>query len=396
MKNGYYLYLLFTISWFVHLSSRIPFLGMIRFDMILVILMWVSILTSKKTIKETSVNNNIKLLLIYIILTLPFVEWPGSVARFGLEKIIKATMFYYFTVYFVDTEDKLKRFIQVFLICQSFRIFEPVYLHITEGYWGSVASMSGWEYMERLSGAPKDTINPNGLAFVILTVIPFLYYLFNTSTFYRLFSLITMPVAFYALLLTGSRSGMIGLIIIFTIIVIKSKNKLVISSIIIAVALFAFGTLSDVQKDRYLSIVSSDTRNATTAEGRTQGVISDFSVALRRPLFGHGLGTSREANANFGGKDQMSHNLYTEVAQELGFVGLLIFLFFIRSIVINYFNKESKPTNSGHIVAINNGILVFIITNILFSFASYGLTSYEWYLFAGLSVSVDRLKMEIS
>jgi hypothetical protein len=32
--------------------------------------------------------------------------------------------------------------------------------------------------------------------------------------------------------------------------------------------------------------------------------------------------------------------------------------------------------------------------NTLFSFASYGLSSYEWYLFAGLSVVVRRMALQ--
>ena len=34
---------------------------------------------------------------------------------------------------------------------------------------------------------------------------------------------------------------------------------------------------------------------------------------------------------------------------------------------------------------------IWLIMNFLFSFASYGLSSYEWYLFAGFSVVMQRL-----
>ena len=46
------------------------------------------------------------------------------------------------------------------------------------------------------------------------------------------------------------------------------------------------------------SIFSGNTRNAVTADERIDGLKIDVQVAMRRPLFGHGLGTSREANAN--------------------------------------------------------------------------------------------------
>jgi O-antigen ligase len=87
-------------------------------------------------------------------------------------------------------------------------------------------------------------------------------------------------------------------------------------------------------QDRYLSIIGRGEKNAASAEGRVTGVEDNFAVALRRPIFGYGLGTSREANANFGDNafgdnDKPAHNLYAEVAEELGFVGLFIFLLFL-------------------------------------------------------------------
>ena len=37
------------------------------------------------------------LLVAYFIVTLPLVQWPGSVAKVGLERFVKALVFFYFT-----------------------------------------------------------------------------------------------------------------------------------------------------------------------------------------------------------------------------------------------------------------------------------------------------------
>ena len=109
-----------------------------------------------------------------------------------------------------------------------------------------------------------------------------------------------------------------------------------------------------------------------------------------RPFWGHGLGTSREANANFGGGDQPAHNLYAEVAQELGFVGLAIFLFYIKTVLIKgitslrYFKKRTEQESSAYIYRLVSALQVWFIMNLFFSFFSYGLSSYEWYLFPAL------------
>ena len=157
----------------------------------------------------------------------------------------------------------------------------------------------------------------------------------------------------------------------------------------------AFLNLSSEQRDRYVSIFDTSAKHYDTASGRTDEVIDALRVALRRPIFGHGLGTSREANANFGIKDIPAHNLYAEIAQELGFLGLVIYLFYIRSIIRNFHQsvKQGSVKENAFLHSFNKAGQTWLWMNILFSFASYGLSSYEWYLFGGLSVvSLKLLK----
>jgi O-antigen ligase len=152
--------------------------------------------------------------------------------------------------------------------------------------------------------------------------------------------------------------------------------------------------LSADLSDRYLSIVSSNTKNSHSAEGRMNGVVADLKVALRRPLLGYGLGTSLEANANFGNAPMVSHNLYTQVAQELGFIGLAIFVVFLVTVAktVNRTLREfrSSGINSGLYYRLSLALQVWFGMNILFSFASYGLSSYEWYFLAGLTELLSR------
>jgi len=167
----YRLYLLFIISFFLHLPERIPLLGMLKFDVVLIALIFILLILSKtrhdSERNESNTSKILKILMLYVIISLPLVRWPGSVLRAGIPNFIKVVIFFYFTVSLITTEERLKKFISLFIVCQTFRVIEPLYLHITNGYWGSATSMGSGEIMERLSGAPHDVVNPNGLAFVI-------------------------------------------------------------------------------------------------------------------------------------------------------------------------------------------------------------------------------------
>ena len=119
---------------------------------------------------------------------------------------------------------------------------------------------------------------------------------------------------------------------------------------------------------------------------------------MQRPIVGHGLGSSREANFNFAGGAQRAHVLYGEVATELGFVGLAIYLVFIYSILHSYTRTYRKLKDDASVsrfrLAATAAMQVWLWMNVLFSVATYGLTSYEWYLFAALSVVSERLARE--
>jgi hypothetical protein len=392
---GLNIYLLFVVSWFLHLGERIPLLGLIRFDLLLICALGYFAVSRKHDIgiNRTSTEKLLVTLIIYSILTLPFVEWPGSVIRNGIPNFIKAIVFYFFTVAFIRTEEDLKRFIFVFVGCQLCRIFEPLYLHITEGYWGSAAFMTSSEFMDRLAGAPSDVVNPNGLAFIVCTVVPFLYLMGGLSRKGRVVSALIVPACIYTLLLTGSRSGILGLAVNFLGIVVKSKRRFVWVLSCVLLVVLGFPLLTPDMQDRYLSTFGRGEKNAVTAEDRVTGIADDLNVALRRPILGHGLGTSREANANFGSRDQASHNLFTEVAQELGFVGLAIYLLLMKSIYSGFIDcKRAYHTNdvSVFLRKLVDAMQILLAMNFIFSFASYGLSSYEWYFMGGLSVVMQR------
>lgn len=390
---AFVLYILYLISFFLRLPARIPLLGMIRFDVILVGIITMLVFSSKAT-KGTRLDDASKYLLaifLYSIVTLPLVEWPGSVINAGMVAFIKGAIFYFFTVSLVVDEKRLKIVIMVFVLCNLIRIIEPLALNLTTGYLGSSTHLGGSDFAGRLAGSPVDTINPNGLAFVIATVIPFLHYVLapigkRAFTLYLLLILILL----YTMGLTLSRSGVLALGIIAFGIWLKSSHKFLLLVLGIVGLAVIFTNLNEIQKDRYLSIVSDDARQSSSAKGRIEGWSKDFRVAMNRPIIGHGLGTSREANWNVDGRDQVSHILWAEIWQEIGLIGLILFILYLVAMIRNFREAarliKGRLTKGDFLYRCTQAMQVWLLMNLLFSFASYGLKSYEWYLFGGLSV----------
>lgn len=403
---GFWLYLLFVVSWFARLPARIPALGAARIDLLLVAILTILTVLQGMRLKGVKSESSKAILIFtaYAVLVTPFVEWPGTVFKFGLPEFIKALVFFYFTVAFVRTSKELSVFVSVLVVCLAFRILEPVYLHVTTGYYGSAASMeNGAEFLARLSGGPYDTINPNGLAFVVCMLLPFLYFLAPLSVARGLAFILLAPLSLYAFSLTGSRSGLVGLAVVFFAIAVTSRFRLIVSSAMAVTVVIAFSTMSPDMRDRYLSTIGRGEKNAATANERLEGTMAQFEVAMRRPLFGHGLGTSREANSHFTrsgpyvGRRLPAHNLFVEVWQEMGLVGLALFGNLLLSIFRDFLTTRrlvldsAQSSDQALLAAVCKVVGVCLLLNVAASLSSYGIASYDWYLLAGLSLVIQRL-----
>src|SRR2546430_8139392 len=86
----------------------------------------------------------------------------------------RSTLFPYTTLF--------RSLLVVYVATQLWRVLEPLYLHVTSGYWGSATSLGNWESMDRLARSPYDIINPNGLGFVIIMTLPLLHFLVKPDT----------------------------------------------------------------------------------------------------------------------------------------------------------------------------------------------------------------------
>lgn len=409
---GFALFIVLVVFTLLSVPSRWPALGIVRPTLLIVVVVAIQIIVhggSPQQADASRTTRRLNLLIGYILLTIPFVEWPGSVVRFGVENLLKVVVFFYFAAYLVDSFRRMRILIGAFVTCQVIRVLEPLYLHVTTGYWGDAASVGDGEFLARLSGAPSDIINPNGLAFVVLSVLPFLHYLLWGSgrKLYRLLYVILLPAVLYAFMLTGSRSGLVGLVVLVGFMVWRSPHR-VTAILAAAVASVAMVSVMDAgMRERYLSLAETGTKHDVTRQGRIEGVEKDVQLGMRRPLFGHGLGTSVEALTHFRGRAQISHNLYTEAFIELGIVGLVLYLRVLLSILSNVravgpalkeLARESlagpimmRPEDVAYAGNLAEAVYAWVVMCLVFSLASYGLSEFYWYMVAGISVALRNV-----
>ena len=391
------IYCTYVVDYYVRISARVPGLGALRPTLLLFAGTLIMVLVQGRHLKgrlATSTGKALLALLVYIMVTIPVTSWPGSVIN-NLGPYTRVLAFFYFTVLIVDTPKRFYIFLGLLVGCQVFRVLEPLFLNITTGYLGDKTYLGAGEFAGRLAGAPYDVVNPNGLGFVAVTCIPYLYYVLFVSnkTYLKAVSLALMAACVYVIILTLSRGAMVALAVILWFIIRQSKSKFLILALLAVGGIVGWGHLDDVHKDRYMSLFSKNTRSSYGVEGREQLTQFEFSVAMERPIFGHGLGTTAESkvHAGQGHIAQASHNLYTESLIEVGLIGGILFLRFLAAIhkEVGVVAKRTAETPAGSTgVPIERRLVMCFVALFwmyaVFSINYWGLTQDYWYALAGV------------
>src|SRR5262252_7683637 len=118
---AFYLFCAFIVSYFTHLTARVTLLASLHFDLLLAALTAAAIMLAPGARRRgplqklRPVEKQLWILVGYIIVTLPFVEWPGS-ALHNLEGYAKSLCFFFFVVATVDTTRKLSILIIVYAL----------------------------------------------------------------------------------------------------------------------------------------------------------------------------------------------------------------------------------------------------------------------------------------
>src|SRR2546430_7549575 len=123
---AFYLFCVFLVSYFLHLTARVQVLGTLHFDLLLAAATALAIaLGGRRTTAGSSaamdpVAKRLWILVGYILVTIPFVEWPDSVLH-NLEPYAKSLCFFFFVVATVDTTRKLRMLLTVYVATQLWR-----------------------------------------------------------------------------------------------------------------------------------------------------------------------------------------------------------------------------------------------------------------------------------
>jgi O-antigen ligase len=175
--------------------------------------------------------------------------------------------------------------------------------------------------------------NPNDLALNLVTFLaPALFIiLFDRKPSRRIFASLLAVAMLAAIVCTKSRSGFLGLLAMGAVVMYyTAKVKPAAVGAVIVAGLMALPVMPESFWGRMDSIMNAEEDQTGSRAARLRLIDQGVQVFLENPITGIGAGQFKNYNApDVVEKWRVTHNVWLQVAAELGIAGLLTFAFLV-------------------------------------------------------------------
>ncbi len=248
-----------------------------------------------------------------------------------VEDWFKIIVFYFLLVTTIHDEDGLKQIVVGFLAVMGLYL-----LHSFREYLGGRYKFRMG--IARMVGVDDTLGDPNSFGASIVFALPIVVAIWRSGLGGlrgRWLLLGYVGLSSLCILLTGSRSSLLGLLVWFCLIIWGTRYRFLALGSFAVAAPLAFFALPESLQTRFETIINPEVGPANakeSSEGRIQGLLNGLTLLQANPLNGVGPGAWRPAT----GSPIESHNLFGQLMGELGFAGIFSFLTLLACYWINF------------------------------------------------------------
>jgi len=318
-------------------------------------------------------------------------EGIGSIA---VQNWLKLVLFYVLLMTSIKNVDELKTLIIAFVVIMG--LYE---LHSLREYFcgRGVYRMGIW----RMVGIDSTLSDPNAFSASIVYGLPMLI---PASVFVKeywqklaVWGLVCLGVV--CILLTGSRSGLAGLLVLSFGFTMTTRHRWKILALLTVTSPLIWINISEDLQNRYLSLIDPSLGPANaqgSAESREQFFYMSVDIWKENLLLGLGPG----GFANASGTGMQPHSLYAQTLSEFGTFGaiavcVLVVGFFQNYRVASAIYRDAVPTMEVRfcyltVCATTSAVLLLLFLGL----AGHNLFRYTWIWYAAFSAISLRFLQE--
>lgn len=271
-----------------------------------------------------------------------------------------------------------------------------------EGFLGWYTGSLVWENqgIPRLHGSTAMFGHPNSFSGFAVGCLPFTVFLLMAvkNNLLRLGLLILMAFALLIIVVTGSRTGYVAVVVgsayfFFTLKAGKLKSLLLLAVVFLATISF----VPPEYKERFSSIYSGQEKEGRSSETRKVIIEDALEVYARYPL-GVGVQAFPKVRTEMFGRFQNTHNLYLEILTNIGPVGFVVFFIFLYKLVkLNRFNMQRIPDcpesqlNRNLLTNLSKAVIGFLLMRLLLGLFGMDLYEIYWWVALGITLAINKL-----
>lgn len=413
------IFIAFVLARYVQAGERLSILRTIRIEFLLggvsIFLAILQMSGRKPNIGRSRIlMYSIILLFFCMILALPLAADPVVARTVFNNRAFKFAMLTFLVVVFAESPGYLKIFLASFLFAIFYVTLESVQGLITGSlYWQNQGVM-------RLHGSVPMYGHPNSLGGVSLGSLPFVIYLWSETRrwYLRAGLLAVATTSTICVIYSGSRTAYVGLIglLFWMFMMSKNKGRFVVSALVIGTLVVM--VLPKQYIERFESIGGQE-KEGHSKQTRMTILEDAWTIFMENPL-GVGVASFPAKRMERFGRSQDTHNLYLEVATNLGIQGFIVFCVMIGSLMTVLFktkaafeaqrrklrNLAKRATSKGlkrrllehdrdlrFMIAVSNATGGFVFIRLVLGLFGMDLYEIYWWFASGVAMSLAGLEI---
>jgi O-antigen ligase len=400
----------YVFIWYVDLVGRSDFFASIRIEFLYAGALSV---ISLFVIPKDSIDHPLKtitiILFIVTAIQVPISRDYTTSKIVFIDRFVKFSFMAWFIGAFVRSpKSMMVFFLFFFLACMKLG---------QEGLIGQITGSLSWENqgVMRLHGPTPKYGHPNSFTGMALGTVPFIFSYFPlASKKIKLALAIALIFAMNIVIFTGSRTGYVAFCVLLFAYIWKSRNKIKYLFMIAVLVLSIIPFIPEQYEGRFMSIFSGEDKEGQSTELRKEILRDAVNIFVSNPL-GIGVGAFPAVRWEAFKRSQDTHNLYLEVATNLGIQGLIVFFIFIykmlkilhglenrfKKIIKELTNRQTNEQQNGikikiiddahFLQATSHAVFLFIVVRL--GLGLFGMDLYEiyWWFALGLTGSLYRI-----
>ena len=279
-----------------------------------------------------------------MLATAPFSIWKGGAFATFQELYLKVILVYLLAVNVLISPRRLERQTWVLVVVLGYFAFRAVFDYAR----GVNVIRGGTRVMGSVGGFMQ---NPNDMALNMVVFLPLAAFvaMHDRSVFKRLIAACSGVFMTGAIVASGSRGGFLGfgaMLLVLAVFSVKKHPGFVIGGTLMVMC--AVPLVPGTYWERIASITDDSKDEVQSSQARKALMGQSFEAFMENPLTGVGAGCFKDWNP----KDRNeawheSHNVWLQVAAELGIFGLVAFFFLVSRAVYAVIQSRRLLRNRG-------------------------------------------------